>query len=115
MFCITFCRWRGSNLENHMATPETPKIAGYNNAPDPARILALNRSKAVQELLARLVDDQALAVRADPRLVSIAKTHFELGFLALGKAIMQPGRLTDAEIAPHSSYLESLAAQAVSE
>lgn len=73
-----------------MTSPITP-IAGYR--PQSADNLArVNENKQAEERLLRCLDAMA-ANGHDPRWLAIARTHIEQGFMAMNRAIMQPGRV----------------------
>jgi hypothetical protein len=68
-------------------------VAGYQ--PQSAeRVKAVNANKASEERLLRQLEELVKSKTADPRWCSIARTHFEQGFMALNRAIFQPGRVT---------------------
>lgn len=73
----------------------TPNIQGYK-ALDPAQVAQVNQNKALEELLARQVDNLRQQGGIDQRLLSIAATHFLEGFMSLNRAITQPGRIDGA-------------------
>lgn len=71
--------------------PMQPAIQGYKTFDQPTSDF-INRVKAeghaVQELL-----DAALAVDADPRLVALARTYFQIGAMFLIRSAAKPSGL----------------------
>lgn len=73
-------------------------VAGYKTQPQIA-VDAVNTNKENEERLLRLIDDlmngqlNGESFLADKRWASIARTHLEEGFMALNRAIFQPGRV----------------------
>lgn len=69
-------------------------VSGYQPQSD-AAVAKVNESKAVEERLLRFMDDLAAdeALKVDGRWFSIARTHFEQGFMALNRSVFQPGRI----------------------
>jgi hypothetical protein len=77
-------------------------VAGYRPQTDEAVDL-VNENKLIEErLLRRLEALRTLAIAAedggnshliDFRWFSVARTHFEQGFMALNRSIFQPGRI----------------------
>lgn len=85
-----------------MTTPSPQPIKGYRQV-SPEHIRILNLMKAQEERVLRFMDaikeqGPAVGLEMDPRLAAVARTQLELGFLAFGKAIMRPNRLTDEEL-----------------
>jgi hypothetical protein len=72
-------------------------VAGYKPQSD-VKVALVNEYKADEERLLRKLEE-LLAPSADgssicdPRWVSIAKTHFQEGFMALNRSVFQPGRI----------------------
>lgn len=86
--------------EEHKGLP----VAGYQPQTD-EKVKLVNSNKEAEERLLRLLDAMAKATgpRAwcdtqpelySTRWLSIARTHFEQGFMALNRAIFQPQRIT---------------------
>ena len=80
--------------EDHKPLP----VAGYTAQPD-EKVALVNEFKADEERLLRKLD--ALQRQAIPedfphdgRWLSIARTHFQEGFMALNRAVFQPPRLS---------------------
>lgn len=73
-------------------------VAGYK-AQSPATVEAVNANKATEERILRLIDDlengtlNGEAFSVDRRWLAIARTDLEKGFMALNRAIFQPGRV----------------------
>lgn len=75
-------------------------VAGYQPQSE-AKVALVNEFKADEERLLRkidaLVDANAAAhlgfPPTDPRWASVARTHFQEGFMALNRAVFQPQRI----------------------
>ena len=81
-------------------------VKGYTDQ-SADKVALVNRFKEMEERLLREIDalgerkrlasfnDDPLARAAayDPRWLSIAKTHFQEGFMALNRAVFQPQRI----------------------
>lgn len=72
-----------------------PNIKGYNNALTDSQIAIVNENKMVEELVMRLTEEIFAEPGVDARWVSIARTHFQEGFMALNRAVFQPQRIAD--------------------
>lgn len=74
-------------------------VSGYK--PQSAEKVALvNRFKEAEERLLRMIEDARCPDGMAPRWKALAVTHFEQGFMALNRAVFQPGRVAlpeDAE------------------
>lgn len=65
-------------------------VAGYR--PQPQEIVdRVNENKQIEERVLRMLDDMKHI--GDPRWTAIARTHIELGFMAMNRAIFQPSRV----------------------
>ncbi len=69
-------------------------VSGYRPQSD-ANIALVNEFKADEERLLRKIDALygALSIHYDQRWLSIARTHFQEGFMALNRAVFQPQRI----------------------
>lgn len=76
-----------------MAEHQGLPVAGYQPQPE-AAINTVNANKVAEERLLRQIEDLIRLKRGDPRWCAVAKTHFEQGYMALNRAIFQPGRVT---------------------
>ena len=56
----------------------------------------VNANKITEEAMLRLIDNMMTTMEAkyDKRWLSIARTHFEQGYMALNRAIFQPSRVS---------------------
>lgn len=73
-----------------MSECEKAKIVGYVEQ-SPAQIEAINRLKSFEiEVLNEWEAVKHLVEKFDPRWMSIAKTHFQEGFMAAVRAIARP-------------------------
>ena len=76
------------------------KIAGYSEQ-SKKKITQVNFHKTLEERLLRVVENLEKAGcdgPIDPRWLRIAATHFQEGFMALNRSVMQPGRLSDEDL-----------------
>lgn len=67
-------------------------VAGYTEQSS-QRVAAVNGHKILEERLLRVIDALQHAGEADPRWLAIARTDLEKGFMALNRAVFQPGRV----------------------
>lgn len=74
-------------------------VAGYQPQSD-EKVALVNRFKEMEERLLREIDalgssgpGEPFSVQHDPRWASIARTHFQEGFMALNRSVFQPGRI----------------------
>ncbi len=67
-------------------------VKGYQPQPQ-FRVDQVNLNKQTEERLLRVLD-LLRSTDADPRWISIARTHFEEGFMAMNRAIFQPTRIS---------------------
>lgn len=74
------------------AVPGLP-VAGYRPQ-DPKNVELVNRNKVIEEHVLRQIDLHKADQNHDQRLVALAKTHMDIGFMLLNRAVFQPGRLT---------------------
>lgn len=70
----------------------TSQVAGYRPLEASAVELA-NKNKLIEELLLRQVDVMREDPSLDHRLINIAFTHFQEGFMSLNRAIFRPTRI----------------------
>lgn len=75
--------------EQHQGLP----VAGYKPQSE-EKVALVNENKALEERVLRQMDRLAAlpAGTVDPRWFSIALTQLEQGFMALNRAVFQPGR-----------------------
>ena len=74
-------------MSMHQALP----VAGYTSQPSD-RVDLVNQNKVLEEQVLRAID--GLLGQADLRWLAIARTHMEMGFMAMNRAIFQPGRIS---------------------
>lgn len=68
-------------------------VSGYSPQPD-AAIALVNRHKAVEESILRVLDEMAThADQFDMRWLAIGRTQLEQAFMALNRAVFRPGRV----------------------
>ena len=64
---------------------------GYRAQSDRA-VALVNRSKAFEERVLRLLDELEADPEIDKRWLSIGRTDLEKGFMAVNRSIFRPGR-----------------------
>jgi hypothetical protein len=67
-------------------------VAGYRPQSDLA-VQRVNFNKHAEERLLRVLDEYAEDPAIDKRWLALARTQIENGFMALNRAIFQPGRI----------------------
>lgn len=71
-------------------------VAGYKPQSE-QNVSLVNHFKQLEESLLREIDAMRDSPGSDPRFdqrwLSIAQTHFQEGFMALNRAVFQPGRI----------------------
>ena len=67
-------------------------VYGYTSQID-ENLQMVNINKRDEEMLLRSLDAYAMNSEVDRRWLSIAKTHFEQGFMALNRSIFKPQRI----------------------
>ena len=77
-----------------MTEHTTLPVQGYTTQSD-AKVALVNEFKQDEERLLRKIETAAndVGLRFDGRWGSIAKTHFQEGFMALNRAVFQPQRI----------------------
>lgn len=79
-------------------------VAGYKPTQSPEAIAAVNVFKELEERVLRHIDDLTSAPGnppfADGRFLAVGRTQLQLAFMALNRAIFQPGRVALPEDAP---------------
>lgn len=87
-------------------------VKGYQ-AQSGEKVALVNHNKEMEERLLRIIDSLMTGplsisiapvsvnhAEADKRWLAIAKTHFEIGFMALNRSIFQPARIPLPEDEP---------------
>ncbi|MBA7486620.1 hypothetical protein ES707_22181 [subsurface metagenome] len=74
-------------------TNEGLPVAGYQPQSD-ANVSAVNVNKRLEEEILRRIDTLEQTPGIDRRWLNIGKTHLDLAFMALNRAIFQPSRIT---------------------
>ena len=75
-------------MSEHKGLP----VAGYQPQSD-EKVALVNDHKKTEELLLRRLDHFGHRNDIDIRWLSIARTHFEIAFMALNRAVFQPQRI----------------------
>jgi hypothetical protein len=72
-----------------------PAIKGYRPL-QPEMIELANKNKLIEELVLRQLDQHLRAhdsQEIDQRWVALARTHLQMGFMALNRAVFKPARI----------------------
>ncbi|ARE40908.1 hypothetical protein RGUI_2767 [Rhodovulum sp. P5] len=98
----TFYVHSGQDLRIHEVQPEPgaaePRtfaalpVAGYS-AQDEDKVALVNANKFTEEGILRVLDEMKGDPQFDQRWLAVARTGIEQGFMALNRAIFQPGRV----------------------
>jgi hypothetical protein len=75
-----------------MSKIEGLPVKGYKPQSE-AAVAEVNVNKQVEERLLRRIEALAAEGSCDPVWLANARTCFEVGFMALNRAILQPGRV----------------------
>jgi hypothetical protein len=75
-----------------MSKIEGLPVKGYKPQNE-AAVAGVNINKQVEERLLRRIEALAAEGSCDPAWLAHARTCFEFGFMALNRAIFQPGRV----------------------
>lgn len=67
-------------------------VSGYRPQPQSAIVL-VNQNKALEESVLRRLDELAGLSGTDARWLAIGRTHLELAFMAINRAIFKPDRV----------------------
>jgi hypothetical protein len=74
-------------------------VAGYKPQSD-EKVTLVNANKQVEESVLRILDYLKDMPGIDGRWLAVGRTHIEQGFMAVNRAVFQPGRVklpTDIE------------------
>jgi hypothetical protein len=71
-------------------------VAGYKTQPD-VNVRIVNAHKELEELVLRVMDAHKTKTSIDQRWLAIARTQMEQAFMALNRAVFQPGRVKLAD------------------
>jgi hypothetical protein len=72
------------------------KIDGYRTL-SAVEVALINAHKQMEALVLDQLDDLQQAPEIDGRWLAIARTHLELGFMAMNRAVARPERLPRME------------------
>jgi hypothetical protein len=67
-------------------------VHGYRDQSDPA-VDAVNENKLIEERILRRLDLFAQDSRVDKRWLAVGRTGIEQAFMAINRAVFQPGRV----------------------
>lgn len=79
-------------------------VHGYTDQPS-SNVDLVNENKIVEEKLLRVVDNLISRYDVDPRWANTARNAFEMGFMALNRAIFKPARISLPTDDPEPSEL----------
>jgi hypothetical protein len=71
-----------------------PKVLGYVDQPE-GHIDMVNENKLVEEACLQMIDYLELLDSVDKRWLAIGRTHIELGWMAINRAIFRPERVQE--------------------
>lgn len=75
-------------------------VAGYRPQSE-SNVIKVNEHKEVEERLLRRMDQMRVNPDLyDQRWLALARTNIEIGFMALNRAVFQPGRINLPEDQP---------------
>lgn len=63
-------------------------------------VAVVNANKEHEERILRVMDEMARDLEYDGRMVALARTHIQTGFMWLNRAVFQPSRVALPEDAP---------------
>ena len=66
-------------------------VEGYRPQSDD-KIALVNHNKQLEEFVLRTLDELQRMSSVDPRRLAIGRTDIEKGFMAVNRAVFQPGR-----------------------
>lgn len=93
------------------AIPYTP-IKGYREL-GTEEIADINRCKEIEAMVLATVAMLRDATKYDPRWLAIGQTHIEQGFMALNRAIAQPGAIEPPSVITHTRTEPALSEQSI--
>lgn len=67
-------------------------VSGYKPQSDD-RVATVNVNKALEERVLRQLDEMKADATVDQRWLAIGRTAIEKGFMAVNRAVFQPGRV----------------------
>ena len=68
-------------------------VSGYRPQSD-QNVELVNQNKVLEERILRQLDRLFAVDGLDKRFLAIAKTHIDQGFMAMNRAVFQPGRIS---------------------
>lgn len=67
-------------------------VSGYRPQ-GTAAVNTVNRNKAVEEYVLRMLDDMGVDAAVNKRWLAIGRTSIEQGFMAVNRAVFKPARV----------------------
>lgn len=68
-------------------------VAGYRPQSSD-RVATVNENKTLEEMVLRQLDKLVTSKECDGRWLALGRTHLELAFMAINRAVFQPTRVT---------------------
>lgn len=75
-----------------MTTHNGLPVAGYRPQSD-NKVALVNINKEAEERVLRILDELKADPTIDQRWLAVGRTHIEQGFMAINRAVFQPGRV----------------------
>ena len=75
-----------------MTEQESLPVVG-DEAQSSANIALVNKNKHTEEIILRVLDAMADNPSFDQRWLAIGRTHIEIGFMAINRAVLRPERI----------------------
>lgn len=82
----------GENTLAEQTTHQPLPVSGYKPQSD-ANVKLVNCNKQIEEVIIRIMDMMKTKTTIDQRWLAIARTQIEQGFMAMNRAVFQPGRV----------------------
>lgn len=67
-------------------------VAGYTSQPDGA-VALVNENKVLEERVLRQIDRMSFDAGLDQRMIALARTNIQTGFMWLNRSVFQPTRV----------------------
>jgi hypothetical protein len=85
-------RNQGANKLSEQTTHSGLPVAGYKPQTE-ANVKLVNTNKQLEEVIMRILDMMKTKATIDQRWLAIGRTAIEQGFMAVNRAVFQPGRV----------------------
>ena len=74
-------------------TEQEPLSVVGDEGQSSANIALVNKNKHTEEIILRVLDAMADNPSFDQRWLAIGRTHIEIGFMAINRAVLRPERI----------------------